>query len=57
MNEIINQLKEENCFTNGKLLRWPEWLEWETVQELVNRGLLVRKFYKNQFGHVDYILA
>ena len=53
----IQKLQNEKCFnTNGKLLKWPEWLTWEEVQSLVKQGLLVKKFYRNCFNHTDYIL-
>jgi len=54
----VQRLRDEKCIDeNGRLGRWPEWLAYEELQDMVERGLMVRMFYKHLYGHTDYYVA
>lgn len=56
--EIIEQLKEENCFAqDGRLAVYPDWLEMSYIECCVEHKLIIRKHYPHLYSHTDYYLA
>lgn len=53
----IDRLIRENCFHANRLIRWPDWLTWEALQDCVAGNWMERRNYgPATYGHVDYFL-
>lgn len=53
---IVDRLREERCLSaDGRLSRWPDWLDSGDLFAVVDAGLLTRKHYgPATFGHTEY---
>lgn len=57
MQQNLTQLIEENCFSpSGWLSRWPDWLDYAMVVDMVEGGLLTKTFDRWNYGQTDFYL-
>lgn len=56
-SETIDRLKAENCFSNGTLMIFPEWLRAPEIFEAIDAGLLVETFIPHCWNHSELKLA
>ena len=56
---LIDDLKQTHCFNDrGVLLKWPIWLQWSDVQQLVRWGYMTRQTYGPEtYAHTEYRLS
>jgi hypothetical protein len=53
---ICKVLKARYVGPGNRIVIWPFWLNFKTINELEKSGMIINQFYRHLYGHTDYFV-